>query len=165
MNLCVIALILATLLSCSSIKKQRTIGAIVGSVALGGIGASIGHELSPNPESDRLNQSYGLLIGGITGLYLGAKTGEHLWQDKPSNRTHKTLLTPESTQMPASTIRVIRPKNLKRIKLDTKLPEFLKGKVKEANVITYELESYEEVTEDGRRIIHEPHKAYEYVLE
>ncbi|MCY4644393.1 MAG: hypothetical protein OXB88_07220 [Bacteriovoracales bacterium] len=60
---------------------------------------------------------------------------------------------------------ILRPKNLKRIKLETKLPPFLKGKAKEANVIIYEIESYEEETEDGRKIIHVPHKAYEYVLD
>ncbi|MCY4644390.1 MAG: hypothetical protein OXB88_07205 [Bacteriovoracales bacterium] len=41
----------------------------------------------------------------------------------------------------------------------------LKDKAKEANVIIYEIESYKEETEDGRKIIHAPHKAYEYVLD
>ena len=75
------------------------------------------------------------------------------------------MLNPKGSQNTGGRIRVLRPKNIKRIKLETELPAFLKGKVKEANIVTYELEEYEEETEDGRRIIHEPHKAYEYILE
>ena len=59
----------------------------------------------------------------------------------------------------------VLPENIKRIKLETKLPPFLKGKIKEANVITYELEPYEEETEGGRKVIHGPHNTYEYVIE
>ena len=126
-------------------------GTIVGGILGGEVGKRMGRELSPNTASDKLNQN------------LGAVTGEFLWEEHPENKSAQTLLRPG--EKARTKIKLLRPKNLKRIKLETKLPPFLKGKEKEANVLIYEIESYEEETEDGRKIIHAPHKAYEYVLD
>ena len=146
--------------SCATLKRQKVLGGLVGAIVVGSVGASIGKSLSPNPESDRLNQTLGGVTAASIGLFLGMKTAQSLWEDNPKNHP-----VPIETYKGGSKIKVIRPENIKRIKLETKLPPFLQGKVKEANVITYELESYEEEMEDGRKIIHEPHKAYEYVIE
>ena len=156
---------LIALLGCSSVRRQRTLGAVIGAMAIGGLVGSIGEELSPNPESEKLNRNLGMAAGGVLGLYLGSKTAEYLWEDIPSHKEQTTMLHEEKAKNKRHKVRVLRPKNLKRIKLEPKLPAFLKGKVKEANIITYELEAYEEETEDGRVIFHEPHKAYEYILE
>ena len=152
--------IILLLSSCATLKRQKVLGGLLGAIAVGSVGASIGKSLSPNPESDRLNQTLGGVTAASVGLFLGIKTAQSLWEDNPKNRLGRIEAHQEGGK-----IKVIRPKNIKRIKLETKLPPFLQGKVKEANVITYELESYEEETEDGRKIIHEPHKAYEYVIE
>ena len=159
--------ILATILffsSCSTLKRQKLLGGVIGSFALGGLASNIGRELSPNAESDRLNTSLGAGIGGTLGFFGGMRAANYLWQDGPRNNVSSRFSTFTDSNG-KSKIMVVRPKDIKRIELDTKLPSFLKGKVKETNVITYELESYEEETEDGRKIIHEPHKAYEYVIE
>lgn len=155
------------LFSCSTLKRQKILGGLAGSFVLGSIGASIGKELSPNPQSDKFNQTIGMVSGGISGFYLGIKTAESLWQEYPENPQDKAdnLLLPNAPHRERVKIKVIRPQNIKRIKLESKLPPFLKGRIKEAHVITYELESYEEETGNGRKIIHAPHKAYEYVIE
>ena len=150
--------------SCSTLKRQKVLGGIVGLVAVGSISASIGKELSPNPESDRLNQRLGMVTGGTLGFFLGMNAANYLWQDR-SDIEAKNLTSLNSLIHKKEKLKIIRPKDIKRIRLETKLPPFIQGKIKEANVITYELESYEEQTEDGRKIIHEPHKAYEYVIE
>ena len=74
--------LLITLTACSSVRRQRSIGAVIGAIALGSIGASIGKELSPNPESEKLNKGLGMATGGALGLYLGAKTADYLWEDQ-----------------------------------------------------------------------------------
>ena len=161
-----IFILIVLLPSCSSLKRQKILGGVVGSVVLGSIAASLGKELSPNASSDKLNQTIGAATGGVVGFYLGTNVAESFWNKNPENKVSKTLLLENGgCDTPKGKIKVLRPKDLKRIKLETKLPPFLKGKVKEANIVTYEIESYEEETEDGRKIIHGPHKAYEYVLE
>ena len=155
-----ILLVILALSSCSSLKRQKVWGGLIGAVTMGSIAAHIGKELSPNPQSNNLNQAIGATAGGIVGLAIGMKTANYLWEEDPKNQQFSNLYEKSGNK-----IRVIRPKNIKRIKLETKLPSFLQGKVKEANVITYELESYEEETEDGGKVIHEPHRAYEYVIE
>ena len=138
----------------------------MGSVVLGSIAANLGKELSPNTPSEKLNQTIGAATGGAVGFYLGTTIAESFWNEHPENKASKALLLENGRcHTPKVKIKVLRPRDLKKIKLETKIPPFLKGKVKEANIVTYEIESYEEETEDGRKIIHGPHKAYEYVLE
>lgn len=156
------------LLSCSSLKRQKMAGALLGSVALGTAGNIIGKELSPNPQSNRINQALGSVLGGGMGFYLGSKAGELLWQENPEHQKMETLLFEKrksSSSQNKNKIQILAPQNLEKIKLKSKLPPFLKGKVKEASVVSYDLPPFEEQTEDGRTIYHEAHKAYEYVLE
>ena len=159
---------ISLLASCSSLKRQKILGGLVGAALVGRVGAGIGRELSPEPQSDRANAMIGTATGGAAGFYLGGRIAEALWEEAPDNKRFGTLLQSDEALKgngAGTVIRVLRPKNIRRIELETEIPPDLKGKLKEANVITYELESYEEETDDGRRIIHEGHRAYEYVLE
>ena len=151
--------------SCSNLKRQKILGAVIGSVVLGSVGASIGQEISPNKDSERFNLTLGGLGGGAIGLYLGAEAGKYFWQEYPDHKTLGTSLYHNHLNSQEKRIQVLRPKSIKRIKLEKNIPSFLKGKVKETNVLIYQLDSYEEETPDGRKVIHEPHKAYEYILE
>lgn len=157
------------LANCSSIKKQTLYSGLAGAILGGVIGSQLGKELSPNEESNKLNQGLGTGAGLLTGAYLGGKIGEALWEDNPENHQLPTLLLPDGPQAvpPSNTpkIKIITPTNPQKIKIATEMPDFLRGKVKEANILTYEIEAYEEETEEGRKIYHEPHKAYEYTFE
>lgn len=169
MNKTILILITVLLNSCTSVQKQKLYAGIAGAAVAGIVGAQLGKELSPNKQSDRLNQAIGTGVGILSGAFIGAKIGESLWEANPENRQLPSMLLPDENpnlpETPKAQVKILTPSNPKKIKIETEMPSFLKGKVKEANVLTYDIEAYEEETDDGRKIYHEPHKAYEYTFE
>ena len=159
--------------SCSTIKKQKLYSAITGAVIGGALGTVIGKELSPNKDSDRTNKLAGATSGVLIGGYLGTRVGEMFWYDNPEHRPQPDMIIDEnlknsmgSTRTEMRPIKIISPKNVKKVKLQGKIPSFLEGKVKTGHVYIYDIDEYEEVIEEENRIIyHEPHKAYEYTIE
>lgn len=104
-------------------------------------------------------------VGAIGGYMAGSYIGGSLYEPVQLNKKESLLIPAKEEIKKEIKVKILKPKNIKKIKIQSELPKFLKGKVKEANVLTYELEEYVEETEDGRKIYHEPHKAYEYTLE
>ena len=143
--------------SCSTLKKQKLLGSVIGAIVLGQAGQSIGKNLSPDAESEDLNKTLGLLTGSATGYFLGDYLAKDFWDNKSPPLL---LLDKPPEQKPR--VKVLNPKKVKKIELKENIPPFLQNKVKKASIFTYEIEAYEEETEDGRKIYHEPHKAYEY---
>ncbi len=159
------------LCSCSSMNRQKVYSGMAGILIGGAIGGILGEELTPNESSERFNKTIGATLGGGVGYLLGSKLGETFWKENPDNMQLDHMILDDSNSKTVSSaspqipIQTLEPKNIQKIKLRSELPSFLKGKVKEANVLTYELDEYIEQTEDGRTIYHTPHKAYEYILE
>ena len=121
------------LCSCSTLNRQKMLGGFIGASILGGVSANIGKELSPNKESERLNEMIGATSGGAVGFYAGSQIAESLWENDPDNRPlnppflHNDASTEETQR---TVIKVLRPKNIQRIELETELPSFSKIKSK-----------------------------------
>ena len=159
---------LLSLISCSSLKRQKLYSGLIGSLIGGAIGAQLGKNLSPDNHSVKLNQTIGLGAGVSTGFVIGKYIGGSFWENDPQNMKKDHLFFKQKQiheDLPKTQVNIIKPSNPEKIKIKSEIPEFLKGKVKEASIITYEIKDYQEEMEDGRIISHDTHKAYEYVLE
>ncbi len=156
--------------SCSTLRKQRFYAQAGGVILGSAIGGMIGTKLSPNEASRDENAIIGGTVGAAAGALAGDKIADFFWKEDPENKKLNEMVI-ENRKNPEIP-KVNYPKFIvakKTVKIDVmnedEIPLFLRGKMKKGKILIHELEESEEKTEDGRILYHEPHKAYEYVLE
>jgi hypothetical protein len=106
-------------------------------------------------------------IGTVVGTAGGVALGTYFWQEDPTNLPMENMLIKDDlakASPPPTQYKVLIPQDLKKIPLEGELPPSLKGKVKKAHVLTFEVPEYEEETEQGI-IYHEAHQAFQYTIE
>jgi hypothetical protein len=160
-------ILVLNLSSCSSLKKQKLFSGLLGSLIGGSVGATLGKNLAPDEQSINLNKTMGAAAGAGAGIIVGTYLGGIFWETEPKNfkKNHLFFNKEEEIKKAKTKFKVLKPKNPEVIKLESKIPDFLKGKIKEAKVMTYDIDDYQEEMEDGRIIHHEKHKAFEYIIE
>lgn len=155
-----------TMVSCSTLKKS-IIYPSVGGFALGSAG---GYFLS---DEDKGHSKEGnALIYGVVGSAIGAGLGYLLYKDHPDNNklNHKMSVERElkgyqSLEREYPELRGKRLDSYFKLPVSTKeIPKNLMDKLKTPTVKIYEIPS-KIIEEDGKQIVIDKTKGYEYVLE
>ena len=160
----VTALLLALLVSCSTLKKTITYSSLNGGMA----GASAGLLLSPDKESRGVNAA----IFGLIGAGIAALAGYSLYEDDPRNKKLNHMLD-EKEVLGENTLGL----DLDDLKIEANLnkeeayetpvkdlPKELKGKVKKQYVIKYQ--SKERYINKGNKTFYIPSfQIYEHSYE
>lgn len=158
-----IALILS---SCSTLKKSIIYPSVGGLI----VGAAGGHALS-DEEKGHSKGGNAAIYGGI-GALVGAGLGYLLYKDHPENKKLNHMISVEeelkSYQAQEREYPELRGKKLDgyfKLPISTKeIPKNLMDKLKTPTVKVYEIPS-KVIEEDGKQIVIEKTKGYEYVLE
>lgn len=158
-----LALILS---SCSTLKKSIIYPSVGGLI----IGAAGGHTLS-DEEKGHSKTGNAAIYGGI-GALVGAGLGYLLYKDHPDNKKlqHALNIEDEIKNMPkASEYPELKNRKLNGyfklpIQSSGHIPSELMHKLKSPTVKVYEIPS-KVIERDGKQIVIEKTKGYEYVLE
>lgn len=152
-------------ISCSTLKKSLVYPS-VGGLVLGGAG---GYFLS-HEERGYSKPGNAMIYGGI-GALLGAGLGYLLYKDHPDQKKLSHMLgvegklkAPVVDSYPELDHSVLHGEYKLPVKSSKEIPSSLLGKLKSPTVKIYDIPS-KVIDKDGKQIVIEKTKGYEYVLE
>lgn len=163
-----IILVMSLILSsCSTLKKSIIYPSIGGAV----LGGAAGYTLSDEDKGH--SKSGNAAIYGGLGALLGAGLGLLLYKDHPDNQklTHAMEVTPPFAPIKKESpfeVSLKKKKAKKELVLKAQnedvIPEELKSKLKRPRVKIYEIPE-RVIEKDGKQVVIEKTKGYEYVIE
>lgn len=185
----ILIIMIVSLVSCSTVNKARTYGAIGGAAAGAGIGLGVGELIdNRNGYTRESNKLTGLAVGTITGAITGAILANFFWNEDPENREmNQMILDPvhsnkeipliqnqdfgmdQITRQREVALRKVFEKIDPQVKVydvDTEpLPDDLKDEIQRQKIIIYDLPEQTIHLKDGRTIIIKGTKAKEHIYE
>jgi hypothetical protein len=159
-NLILLA-ILASSVSCTTLRKSLVYGGLSGAA----IGGFAGSSLSP----DAYSRTPNALIWGGVGLAAGAALGYFFFNDDPENRELPQMILKDEKKIKTSedfSAPIIIPTTATKYRVkDVELPDSLKSKVPRPSIIELTIPERIQKLENGRTLVIEEHKAIEVVYE
>lgn len=176
MKIVIISLILVCS-SCSTRSKSKKYGAISGALICGGLGSSLGTQLSPNRESDSLNRNIGAVTGALLCGAIGYYVGGQLYDDDPENfegekikfnnekkNSKQEILNEDLADLNLSDLEFSKDGEAQTPFIKN-LPDKLKRKIKKQKIIKYKIKPQTIKTKDGRTLYFSGGDAMEHIYQ
>lgn len=173
MNKYLLLLLIFQFLSCSTLKRSKSLGIGLGSLLCAPVGFSFGKKLSPNEKSIPFNQNLGLFISTSLCAVGGYFVGKKLYKDNPKNFKPDDIEFKKIKTVPQvelnNNIDDINLGNLSlkesealNIPFIRSLPKQLKNKIHKQRLIKYKIKPQLIKTKDGKKLFFSGGEAIEH---